>query len=296
MSHSPALLAVFGNPVEHSLSPLIHDFFAKQEGRAIKYEKRLVEGDFATCARKFFAEGGIGCNVTVPCKIEAFNFVTGKSKRAIAAQAVNTIVSSCDSAGERTYWGDNTDGFGLFNDLLRLYCPLKGSRILIIGAGGAARGILPALQNDGSMQSITIVNRTTAKAQELIASMQEFYAQNLPEKQLCPMSACSFADLQDSKLRFEVLINATSLSMSKSLPDLKDDYYRHARFAYDLFYTPEGKTVFTEQAKSLGVSESFDGLGMLVGQAALAYEQWFNSRPDINSTLEYMRKVLAARA
>lgn len=299
MSNSVARLAVFGNPIAHSLSPLIHEFFAKKEGRAISYEKRKVEGDFASCAREFFLEGGIGCNVTVPCKIEAFEFVDDKSVRALMAQAVNTIVVYKSDNAPTTYWGDNTDGAGLLGDLVRLKCPLAATRILIIGAGGAARGIVPALQLMGQMHSITIVNRTKEKAEELITSVQDFFQKKLPERALKPMRAASFAELNAADVtaehHFDVILNATSLSMSETLPDLKADYYRRALFAYDLFYTPEGKTVFTEYAKDMGIAASFDGLGMLVGQAAEAYAQWFHTTPEIEPTLDYMRSVLKER-
>lgn len=299
MSESPALLAVFGNPIAHSLSPLIHQFFAQQEGRSIIYEKRLVEGAFADCAREFFAQGGIGCNVTVPCKVEAFNFATAKTERARVAQAVNTLSVRHDADVSLSYKGDNTDGFGLLTDLIRLKCPLASARVLIIGAGGATRGIVPLLQSLGSIHNLTIVNRTLAKAEEIIAYIQDFYAANHFSRMLMPMRACDYATLEAQKVTpdtyFDVIINATSLSMREELPPVKDEYYKRARFAYDLFYTPQGKTVFTEHAKSLGIANSYDGLGMLVGQAALAYEQWFGVRPEMEPTIEYMRQVLAQR-
>lgn len=300
MSESPALLAVFGNPIAHSLSPLIHQFFAQQEGRQLSYEKRLVTGEFAASAAELFAQGGVGCNITVPCKVEAFNWVQDKTERALIAQAVNTIKKVVKADGAVRYLGDNTDGLGLLTDLQRLHCPLHNSRVLIMGAGGATRGIVPVLLHLGQVQELTIVNRTVAKAQEIVAYMQQFAAEHPQALTLRPLRACDYESLAsqavDEAQHYDVLINATSLSMHGELPALKDEYYREAQFAYDLFYTPQGQTVFTEHAQKLGIAQSFDGLGMLVGQAALAYELWFGTRPALAPTIEYMRKVLADRA
>lgn len=300
MLDSPALLAVFGNPIAHSLSPLIHEFFAKQEGRQIIYEKRLVTGEFAFSATDFFAHGGIGCNITVPCKVAAFNWVQEKTKRALIAKAVNTIKKVIKEDGSVHYLGDNTDGLGLFTDLQRLNCPLNNARVLVIGAGGATRGIIPVLLHLAQVQDLTIVNRTVSKAEEIMVYVQQFAVAHPDALTIQPMKAYDYASLEVQEVNednhYDVIINATSLSMCGELPSLKDDYFRYAKFVYDLFYTPQGQTVFTEHARKLGVDASFDGLGMLVGQAALAYELWFGLRPELDSTIAYMRKVLAERA
>lgn len=299
MSDSPALLAVFGNPIAHSLSPLIHEFFAKQEGRQIIYEKRLVAGEFATSAAELFAHGGIGCNITVPCKVAAFHWVQEKTERALIAQAVNTIKKVQKEDGSVHYLGDNTDGLGLFTDLQRLNCPLNNARVLVLGAGGATRGIVPVLLHLGQVQDLTIVNRTVSKAEEIMIYTQQFAMAHPDALTIRPIEAHDYASLEVQEVNennhYDVIINATSLSMRGELPALKDDYFRHAKFAYDLFYTPQGQTVFTEHARQLGIDASFDGLGMLVGQAALAYELWFGVRPELAPTIEYMRKVLAER-
>lgn len=282
-------LAVFGNPVAHSMSPLIHQHFAKQCGHEVTYERLLVDREFNDCADAFFADGGLGCNITVPCKIEAYEYANELTDRARIAKAVNTLKRVEDSNGQVKYIGDNTDGYGFYTDLKRLGCPLAGAKVLVIGAGGAARGILPALlSKDAAVSELTIVNRTVSKAQELIENI----AKELSDRSDAKVSACSFEDL-DASCGYDVLINSTSLSVTKQLPSLPGSIYSNAAFAYDLYYTPTGSTVFTEKAKSLGVTSSHDGLGMLVGQATLSYELWTGVRPEIAPTLEYLRAELA---
>lgn len=305
-------LAVFGNPIEHSLSPEIHQHFAKQLGQDLSYTKILVENGFKQSADAFFADGGAGCNITVPCKLEAKDYATNLTKRAQLAQAVNTLKAERDAAGNITgFIGDNTDGFGLYTDLVRLKCPLKGADVVILGAGGATRGIVPPLLEPAAqVKSITIVNRTLEKAQEIadaghayIAKMQ---AETESQGQTCSfptIQALSYAQLisqcyfstSENTPAFGVIINATSLSLKGELPPAEDVLYRNALFVYDLYYSHAGSTVFTQHAKSLGVKAAYDGLGMLVSQAALSYELWFGVRPDIGKTIEHMRQVLRQR-
>lgn len=285
-------LAVFGNPIAHSLSPLIHEHFAKTCGHEVSYERILVDGPFSQCAEAFFASGATGCNITVPCKLEAYEFANQLTERAQIAKAVNTIKKLTDEQGKVTYLGDNTDGFGLYTDLVRLNCPLKGAKVLILGAGGATHGIVPPLASQSAgLRKLTIANRTVSKAQHIIDDVKK----ELKDiNNGLVLNACAYSDLSDAD-EFDVLINATSLSINKELPAIPESFYKKAQFAYDLYYSKEGSTVFTEHARSLGVQASYDGLGMLVSQAALAYELWMGVRPDIKDTLEYMREVLAKR-
>lgn len=281
-------LAVFGNPIAHSMSPLIHQHFAKLHGHEISYERLLVEGKFKDAAEAFFSCGGLGCNITVPCKIEAYEFADELTDRARIAKAVNTLKRVTSEDGKDHYIGDNTDGFGFYSDLLRLNAPLHGSKVLVIGAGGATRGILPSLLcKEAAVSELTLVNRTASKASELLQSLDGV----LYDRSECLCRACTFKDLASDD-HYDVIINATSLSVSAQLPKISDKIYENAAFAYDLYYTKTGTTVFTEKALSHGVKSSYDGLGMLVGQATLSYELWSGVRPDIGATLDYLRSEL----
>lgn len=308
-------LAVFGNPINHSLSPLIHQHFAQQFGNVISYSKILVDGSFTDCADEFFAQDGYGCNVTVPCKVDALNYATTLTDRAKVAQAVNTLKAIRDEQGKIIgMLGDNTDGAGLFADLQRLDCPLHGADVMILGAGGATRGIVPPLLDQiAHIKSLTIVNRTLSKAEEIAKSSQKyieslkakFEAKNQEEGTIhewtWPVvnalsysqlhSHCYFAEAHAIP-RYQVIINATSLSLIRELPGIDDVLYQHADFVYDLYYTVSGSTSFTSYAKEQGVKNAYDGLGMLVSQAALSYEQWFGVRPDVTQTIEFLRETL----
>lgn len=284
-------LAVFGNPIAHSLSPLIHQDFARQEGRNIEYSKILVPDDFLSEVQKFFGEPqAVGCNITVPCKLDAYNFVQELTPQAKIAQAVNTIKRTATG-----FIGDNTDGYGFFTDLKRLNCPLDKSRVLVIGAGGATRGILPSLlSKEANVRKLYVVNRTVDKAQAIVQSMIDL---GLASKD--NLFALSFTELEEQfqlkKLKCEVVINATSLSLKQELPLINSKLLAQSNFVYDLYYTPEQTTVFTEHCKALGVEKAYDGLGMLVGQAALAYKLWFDFMPDLAQTMNYLRTVLASK-
>ena len=266
--------AVFGNPIAHSLSPLIHSFFAKTLNEDIEYGRVLVEeGCFVKAAEAFKASGGKGFNVTAPCKIDAFNYVDKLSDAAKTAGAVNTVKFTKDGI-----LGDNTDGVGFISDLKRLKAKLEGANVLLIGAGGAAQGILyPLVKSDAA--KITVVNRTASKASALADKVN-----------------CEKVDAQDFDSLtgdFSVIINASSSSLFKELPPLGDAFIKKADFVYDLAYTKEGSTVFTQKAQSLGVKSAFDGLGMLIMQAAASYEIWRCVRPDVEATITYMRSVLS---
>lgn len=262
--------AVFGNPVEHSMSPQLHSYFAKISGQNMEYGKVLVEdSSFKATADEFFKNGGKGCNVTVPCKIDAYDYADSLSEYAKAAGAVNTLKLLDDGS----IYGDNTDGRGLCEDLKRLRCPLSDSKILIIGAGGASRGIIkPLLEN--AVKSITIVNRTLSKAQDIAALFDGL------------VSVTTYEKLND---QFDVIINATSTSLQNILPPLNDEVVKKAKFAYDLMYRKDGETVFTKHAKSLGISDAYDGFGMLIGQAVLSFELWRGLKPDFSSTIKHFK-------
>lgn len=281
-------LAVFGNPIEHSLSPLIHQHFASQYGQDITYERILVEHTFAQKADEFFAGGGFGCNITVPCKLNALDYATELTPRAKIAQAVNTLKFTGFVNQKPQFLGDNTDGAGFFQDLKRLNCPLKGSNILILGAGGATRGILPNLMDYRTkVKSITVANRTTAKIRKIFENLQE----QVDTGAFLELKACNYESLEPD-MHFDVIINATSLSMNNELPKIPPELYSHAQFVYDLYYTKDGSTIFTNKARSLNVEHCYDGLGMLVGQAAQSYELWTGVLPDTENTINYIRSVL----
>ena len=262
--------AVFGNPIAHSLSPLIHAFFAKTLNEDIEYGRVLVEeGGFVKAADEFKASGGKGFNVTAPCKIDAFNYVDKLSDAAKIAGAVNTVKFTADGV-----LGDNTDGVGFISDLKRLKAKLEGANVLLIGAGGAAQGILyPLVKSE--VAKIMVVNRTESKALSLAKKVNS-------DK----VDAKGFDSLTGD---FSVIINASSSSLFKELPPINDSFIKKAA------YTKEGSTVFTQKAQSLGVSAAFDGLGMLIMQAAASYEIWRGVRPDVEAAISYMRSVLSSR-
>lgn len=266
---SAPLYAVFGNPVAHSRSPLIHQMFARQEGTAIRYERILAEpGAFGQAAADFFAAGGQGANVTVPFKTDACHWADSLSDRARAAGAVNTLIKQAD--GRIT--GDNTDGAGLLRDITaNLQVALAGKRLLLLGAGGAARGVMLPLQQAGPA-SLTVANRTAGKAQELA---EAFGAQ-----------ACPLADLPAGG--FDVVINATSGGLSGELPAIAPAVLSACELAYDMVYAAE-PTAFLRFAEQAGARRGADGLGMLVEQAAESYYLWRGFRPDTAPVLAAMR-------
>jgi shikimate dehydrogenase len=252
--------AVLGNPVSHSLSPDIHAYFANGLGDDISYGRILVpEGGFAKTAADFFKEGS-GCNVTVPCKGDAFRFAAELSPYAKTAQAVNTLKRMDDGS----IYGDNTDGRGFAADLKFKGIAVNGARILILGAGGAARGILKPLC-DEDPASITVANRTFSKAQDL----QKLFGG--------PVQA---AELSKVRGGYDIVVNATSASLSGKVPDVDRAVLADSGCACDLMYRPGGHTVFTDFAAECGCPRTFDGLGMLVMQAALSYELWRGRMPD----------------
>jgi len=265
---------VIGNPIKHSKSPFIHQSFAAQTAQTLSYEKQWVGlSDFDAFITQFKQEGGKGCNITVPFKEQAYAFADQLSPRAQAAGAVNTLIIKDDGI----VIGDNTDGQGLVADLLRQQVVIKQARILMIGAGGAARGcILPLLEQ--SPHSIVIANRTASKAQAL--AQQFSHAGDI--------SSCALDDLQSS---FDIIINSTSASLSGLLPNIAENVIAQASCCYDMAYGSE-ETCFLRWARSLGVKQTIDGLGMLVGQAAESFRLWRGVTPDTATILVQLRSEL----
>lgn len=270
--------AVIGNPVAHSKSPLIHAQFAAQTGEPIVYERLLAPlAGFADSVRAFVAEGGCGLNVTVPFKLDAHRLADTLSPRAAAAGAVNTL--RFDTNG---IMGDNTDGVGLVRDIEdNLGVVLAGRRVLLLGAGGAARGvILPLL--DCQPLELCIVNRTAARALELVGVFEEAADQ----------VGCGFTggDSRTAFGRYDVVINATAGSLEGQLPEFDPAALGSGTLAYDMMYGAQ-PTVFMQHAQTLG-ARSADGLGMLVEQAAESFWVWRGVRPDSRPVLAELRAAL----
>lgn len=253
--------AVIGNPIEQSRSPELHHAFAEKTGIDLNYAKRLAPLDgFESSVKQFFADNGIGMNVTVPFKEQAFALCERLTERAKIAKAVNTLWMQ-----NGTLHGDNTDGQGLVEAIQALDWNLIKSKILIIGAGGATRGVIYPLVKAGAKE-IVIANRTLARAEQLISDLQHA----VPEAQL---KACGLDQLQGD---FDLVINATSASLSGDVLALPDNL--HFKYAYEMAY---GKpSSFLDQAKSRGVPTS-EGFGMLVGQAIEAFSIWNGVKPNL---------------
>ena len=275
---TPDRYAVIGNPIAHSKSPWIHAAFAAQTGQALQYEALLAPLDgFATTVANFRLAGGRGANVTVPFKLEAHALADRLSARAQAAGAVNTLIF-----GEDGISGDNTDGIGLVRDLRdNLGCPLRGRRVLLLGAGGAARGaLLPLI--DEAPASLFIANRTAARAVELADSFGEAAG-------ALPLAGGGFAELAGQT--FDVVINASSASLADEAPPLPEDVYAPGALAYDMMYAAE-PTAFLRAARAQGVERLSDGLGMLVEQAAESFALWRGVRPQTAPVLAALRERL----
>lgn len=265
--------AVIGNPIAHSKSPEIHSRFAAQMTQAIVYERLLAPLDgFARTVADFVGAGGKGANVTVPFKLEAHALASALSDRAKAAGAVNTLRFE----GNEIY-GDNTDGVGLVRDIaVNAAVLFKGKRVLLLGAGGAARGVILPIANE-QPREIVIANRTESKAAEL-AQLFASHANT---------GACGFAAIGGN---FDVVINATSASLAGELPPVPSTAFSASTFAYDMMYGAR-PTAFMRFAQSHGASVR-DGLGMLVEQAAEAFFIWRGVRPKTRPVLDALRAEL----
>lgn len=264
--------AVVGNPIAHSKSPLIHRMFAEQTGEQLSYEALLAPlDDFAGTVRRFLRDG-LGVNVTVPFKEQAWELADSRTPAAELAGAVNTLKRLEDGR----LLGDNTDGKGLVRDIQHnAGFDLVGKRILLVGAGGAARGVIQPLLEAGPAQ-LCVVNRTVEKAEQLAMLFRE----------QGPISAAGFDWIEES---VDLIINATSASLGGQLPPLSPNLISPGHtWCYDMMYASDA-TVFNRWAAQQGAARCIDGLGMLVEQAAEAFLLWRGVRPDTAPVLAALR-------
>jgi shikimate dehydrogenase len=265
--------AVFGNPVSHSLSPRIHAQFAAQTGRELNYEARLVPPDgFADAVRAFVAERGRGANVTLPFKLEARMLATRLSERAILADAVN-----CLDFRDGGIAGDNTDGAGLVRDLAHnIGREVAGRRVLLLGAGGAARGVIAPLLALRPRE-LALANRSYSRAVELVARFST----------IGPIRAFELEEIAGSA--FDLVINSTSAGLQGAMPPVTAANLAPGALAYDMVYGPASEP-FLAFARDAG-AEASDGLGMLVEQAAESFQVWHGLRPDTRTVIDTLRAV-----
>jgi shikimate dehydrogenase len=269
--------AVVGNPVAHSKSPLIHAQFASQTGEDIEYGRILAPLDgFRSTVQQFRLGGGKGLNVTVPFKLEAFALATQRSQRALDAEAVNVLKFD----GERIE-GYNTDGIGLVRDIeVNLGFSIAGSRVLLMGAGGAAQGAVAPVLEAGPV-SLIIGNRTVDKAQRL--------AQRFASSGRFPGIEVAASDYVSLAGRvFDLVINATSASLSDTVPELPAGVFAPGSLAYDMMYG-KGLTPFLAVARAQGAARLADGIGMLVEQAAESFLIWRGMRPRTDAVIAQLK-------
>lgn len=264
--------AVFGNPVKHSRSPDIHTLFASQFDIALAYQAiNIKEDEFDLAVREFAEAGGKGLNITVPFKGAAFQLCDELSERARVCRSVNTIWFN-----ETLIYGDTTDGEGLVRDLQQNHqIELNDKRLLIMGAGGTVSPILSSLL-DTSPESITIVNRTISKAENLAKQFGE----------LGQLFTCAYDELNNTE--FDLIINATSASLKGTMPDLPTSIIHKDTCCYDLMYSSE-PTTFLKWAKEQGAKLCLDGLGMLVEQAASGFKIWHGKQPETTTVINALR-------
>ncbi|MFC1588686.1 shikimate dehydrogenase [Pseudomonadota bacterium] len=268
--------AVFGNPISHSRSPQIHTLFAQQTGQTLIYTAELAEVEnFEQRVAAFVKNNGKGLNITVPFKQQAWQLATHRSARAERAGAVNTLIVEDDGR----YFGDNTDGVGLVRDLTDNHqIELKDKRILILGAGGAVRGVIEPIMIEAPAE-LVIANRTLSKALQLAVDFAD----------LGKISGCGFDELEGES--FDVVINGTSASLQGDLPPLPNNLFSDNACAYDMMYAAR-PTVFMQWARSHGATKVFDGLGMLVEQAAESFTLWRGGQPETRPVIDAIRASL----
>jgi len=268
-----ARYAVVGDPIAQSKSPQIHQMFARQTGEQIFYEAIKVESaEFEDFVTSFFAAGGSGLNVTLPHKQAAFDLAERSADRARLAGAANTLFLQDDQL-----MADNTDGAGLLRDIeSNLGLSVQDKSILLLGAGGASRGVLPVLLG-AAPESVTLLNRTVAKAQAIAAELDAG-------------SLLKVADYETfSATAFDFIINATSMSLHGQVPPLPLAVIGEQCCCYDMMYG-DSETAFLRWARTLGASQLADGLGMLIEQAAESFFLWRRIRPDTQPVLEALRE------
>ncbi|MBV7315556.1 shikimate dehydrogenase [Shewanella sp. NIFS-20-20] len=269
--------ALFGNPVSHSRSPYIHTCFAGQFNQIIDYQAICINhpDEFTAKVQAFIQNGGKGANVTVPYKELAISVCDELSVAAELAGAVNTLIVTPQGKIK----GDNSDGLGLVNDL-QVITTLTNKRILLIGAGGAARGcILPLLQ--AGIASLSLSNRTASKAQQLVS----LFAPHVPAG--VEFKCDELANLSND---YDIIINSTSASLTGELPAIPEHTVTDC-ICYDMMYG-KGNTVFNQWALAAGARQVYDGLGMLVGQAAVSFGWWRNQQPITKPVLAALRQQL----
>lgn len=270
--------AVFGNPIKQSKSPVIHAAFAAQSGQAMQYRAvRVAEDGFGRAATNFFAEGGCGLNVTVPFKQEAFRFAGRLSERAQRAGAVNTLTRADDGVIE----GDNTDGIGLVRDMVaNLGWVVQGLRVLIIGAGGAVRGVLEPLLRERPRE-LLVVNRTPERAEQLAREFADLGA----------LAGGGYELIGERQ--FDLVINASSAGLSGETPDLPATLLTERSCCYDMVYGAE-PTPFMRWAAHHAAWAVADGVGMLVEQAAQSFFIWRHVRPETGPVIHRIREAMEA--
>ena len=272
----PARYAVVGNPVAHSLSPRIHTEFARQTGQALSYEAiELPQDGFETGVRELQRRGYAGLNVTVPFKQDAWRICNSTSKRAERAAAVNTLLLAAD--GE--IHGDNTDGIGLVRDLTaNLGLTIENRKLLVLGAGGAVRGVLGPLL-ELNPERLVLANRTPEKARSLATDFA-----SLGEIEAVPFDALGGKS-------FDLIVNGTAAGLGGELPAIPENVIGTGTACYDMMYRLDAPTAFVAWSAGLGAARACDGLGMLVEQAAAAFSLWRGVEPDSASVIELLRKV-----
>ncbi|MBB6520155.1 shikimate dehydrogenase [Pseudoteredinibacter isoporae] len=271
--HQADRYAVVGNPIAHSKSPAIHSEFARQCQELLSYEAICAE-DFAVEAKTFFQQGGKGMNVTVPFKLDALSFADELSPRASRAGASNTLILKADGR----ICAENTDGVGMVRDIQsNLGWRIADQRVLIVGAGGAVRGILEPLLA-AKPKSVHIANRTVSKAEALATEFND----------LASITASGFEDIAAGQ--FDLIINGSAASLQGDRPPLADDVARDC-YCYDMMYGAE-PTVFMVWASQYGAAAVADGLGMLVEQAAESFYLWRGKRPDTAPVLADLRQKI----
>lgn len=263
---------VVGNPIEHSLSPFIHNYFAKNTSQNLEYGRQLIELDkFKETVVGLFKDGLCGCNVTVPFKEQAYDMCDKLTPRAELAQSVNTLMM-CDGI----IYGDNTDGAGIVKDLMdNQNVVIKDRDILVIGAGGAAKGIIGSLLEQ-SPRKLVITNRTSSKSVLL-------------SKHFARWGNVAADTIDCVHGVFDIVINATSGSLKGELPGVPDSVFNRGTVAYDLMYSTK-PTVFMEHADALG-AVAYDGLGMLIEQAAESFNFWRKIMPDTKELIKVIRSM-----
>ncbi|RKF22072.1 shikimate dehydrogenase [Alginatibacterium sediminis] len=270
--------AVIGNPIAQSKSPFIHTLFARQTQQDMVYDAKLGEpGEFDDLVSRLRGEGYKGFNITAPFKEDAFAFATGLSKRAKLAGAVNTLNFTDDGL----VFGDTTDGAGLLQDLKDQHVELRDQRILLLGAGGAARGVLQSLLQ-AQPKSLLIANRSVDKAEHLAQLFSEF-------KGDCELS---FTPLDELSQSFDLVINSTSAGLHGELPQIPAAIFGSTTVSYDMSYSAE-LTGFNRWAQSHGAAKLVDGLGMLVNQAAESFSIWRGIRPGTRSVYRELRRNMS---